>query len=228
MTIQETKLTKNHKSPVIPGYTTLRQDRDRDKGGGLITFVRHDLVFTELQPPKLITKSNIELQIIKIHLSPKKPLHIANIYIPPRNSNTQISTDDQETTNCFNYLLSLNNLIITGDINAHSEVWFSPNTDHRGSHILDLIQSSDQIILNLDTPTRVPSNPSQQPTSPDITTISSNLAALTTWRTTTNLASDHLPIITTINTKTSTIPQTNRCYKLPIIVKPTGQISPQQ
>ena len=212
ITIQETKLTNNSKTPNIPGYTTIRQDRGLNKGGGLITFVRHDLVFTELQPPQSIAKSKIEILTIKILLSPKKPLHITNIYIPPRDSNSQYSSDDQDITNCFSYLLSLNNLIITGDINAHSEVWHSPITDHRGSVIQDLIQTSDQIFLNQDTPTRIPPNTSQQPTSPDITTISSNLATFTTWQTTTALSSDHLSIFITINTKVSTLPKTNRCY----------------
>jgi RNA polymerase subunit RPABC4/transcription elongation factor Spt4 len=59
------------------------------------------------------------------------------------------------------------------------------------------------VILNTDTYTRTPSQINQQLTSPDITTISSNLANQATWETKTSLSSDHLPIIITINTKTN-------------------------
>jgi len=214
-TIQESKLTAKSKTPIIPGYSTIRKDRTQDKGGGLLTFIRHDIMFTETQIPASITnnKSHIELQVLKILLSNKKALHIANLYIPPRDPNSSYTIEDPEITNCFSFLLSLDNLIITSDANAHSDTWHSPTTDHRGTLIQDLIQNSDQIILNQNTPTRIPGNKNQQPTSPDITTISSNFAKFTTWQTITALSSDHIPIMITINTKANTIPQhTNRCY----------------
>src|SRR5437867_3280594 len=50
------------------------------------------------------------------------------------------------------------------------------------------------------THTRTPSQNTQQLTSPDITSISSNLANQTTWKTKTSLSSDHLSIIININT----------------------------
>ena len=56
--------------------------------------------------------------------------------------------------------------------------------------------------LNTDTPTRVPHTTRQQATSPDITTITTTLYNRTTWHTIHTLNSDHLPIITTINTRT--------------------------
>ena len=47
ITIQESKLTKTSKTPTIPNYTTLRKDRTINTGGGLITFVKNDITFTE-------------------------------------------------------------------------------------------------------------------------------------------------------------------------------------
>ena len=64
------------------------------------------------------------------------------------------------------------------------------------------MSNSERIILNTDTPTRVPHATLQQVTSPDITTISTTLYNRTTWHIIHALNSDHLPIITTINTRT--------------------------
>ena len=63
------------------------------------------------------------------------------------------------------------------------------------------------------TPTRVPNNAHQQPTSHDITIISSSLYNRTTWKTIHALNSDHLPILLTIQTDNKhTIQQNRRSY----------------
>jgi hypothetical protein len=75
-------------------------------------------------------------------------------------------------------------------------------SDQRGKLVADLIEDSDHTILNQNVHTRSSANQAQQPTSPDITTISSNLSDKTNWKlSTTPLRSDHLPIIITIKTK---------------------------
>ena len=201
--IQETKLNKARKSPQLPHYTTNRTDRQNSKtGGGLITFIHNSITYTEL-PPNPHNKGLIESQTFKIHLNTNKYLHVSNIYIPPRDTTNPLHTQEDEIiTASFTYLTSLSNSIITGDINAHSNLWHSPITDHRGTHIQDILNNSDHIVLNTNTPTRVPNNAQQQPTSPDITSISSSHYLHTTWQTTTALSSDHLPIVTTIDTKT--------------------------
>ena len=45
-------------------------------------------------------------------------------------------------------------LILTGDVNAHSTLWYSHTGDHRGQLISDIISNSEHITLNTDTPTR--------------------------------------------------------------------------
>src|SRR6476619_1721135 len=67
------------------------------------------------------------------------------------------------------------NSVITGDFNAHSNQWHFSITDHRGDHIASIIKSSSHSILNRNSHTRIPPNQNQQPTSPDIPTISSNI-----------------------------------------------------
>jgi hypothetical protein len=201
ITIQESKLTTKSKTPTIANYTAIRKDRTRDKGGGLITFIKNNITFTETTLPVTINQNTTEAQVTKLHLSQKKEMNIANIYIHPRTSTT--ASEDTDITNCFQHLTTIPNTIITADANAHSSLWHSHTTDHRGSLIEDIIQNSNHICLNTDTPTRLPLASNQKNTSPDITTISNNLLAHTTWTTKTALSSDHLPIIITINTKTN-------------------------
>ena len=68
------------------------------------------------------------------------------------------------------HILNTNNTILTGDFNAHHTLWHSTTTDNRGTLIADLINSSNQIVQNTNTPTRIPTNRNHQATSPDIST----------------------------------------------------------
>ena len=88
-------------------------------------------------------------------------------------------------------------------MNTHSSLWYSHTDDHRGQLISNIISNSEHITLNTDTPTRVPHTTLQQAISPDITTIFTTLYNRTIWHTIHALNSDHLPIMTTINTGTN-------------------------
>ena len=173
------------------------------KGGGLLAFVAHDLPFTEIAIPPHVKQlnTNIKIQIIKINLNSKKSVHISNFYIPPRNLNADHSQEDIAVTEYFRYVLSLESSIIFDDVNAHSQTWHSPTQDHRGQLIETILLESNQFFLNEDTPTRLPNNQNQNATSPDISTINSNLAQITSRQTLHKLSTDHLPIIITINAK---------------------------
>ena len=80
-----------------------------------------------------------------------------------------------------------------------STIWHSYTDDHRGQLIADVISNSDHILLNIDTPTRVPNTTLQHTSLSDITTVSNTLYNRTSWTTQHALSSDNLPIITTIN-----------------------------
>ena len=108
----------------------------------------------------------------------------------------------QHITNCMTHILNTNNTILTGDFNAHHTLWHSPTTDNRGTLIADLINSSNQIVLNTNTPTRIPTNCNHQATSPDISTASNTIYSNITWSTLNALNSDHNPIKISYNTKT--------------------------
>ena len=211
ITIQETKLKKQNKTPQIPTYSAIRTDRTNGKGGGLLTYIKHNITFSDTKIPNFINPINTELQIIQLHITHKKIYTIANIYIPPRNTTSpDHATCDADITSCIQYITNLPNSIISGDINAHSPIWHSHTTDHRGDLIADLLGNSDHITLNTNTHTRLPFAANQRPTSPDITSITTNLYNRTHWETLNALNSDHLPILTTINTRTNFRLQQNR------------------
>ena len=117
-------------------------------------------------------------------MTPTKKFQIANIYIPPSNTTNQNQTnEDNDITQCLNHITSTPNSILTGDINAHSTLWNSNTNDRRGNIIADIIQNSNHITLNTNTHTRFPYAKNQNPSSPDITSISSNLYPQTQWNT---------------------------------------------
>ena len=203
ITIQDTKLKPTHRTPYLKDYTAIRTDRTYKNGGGLMTYIKNDIIFTELKTPHTTNNKLTELQHIKIHLANHKHLNIFNIYIPPRDTtNPDHSNSQEDITNCMTHILNTNNTILTGDFNAHHTLWHSPTTDNRGTLIADLINSSNQIVLNTNTPTRIPTNRNHQATSPDISTASNTIYNNITWSTLNALNSDHNPIKISYNTKT--------------------------
>ena len=121
-----------------------------------------------------------------------------NIGLPPLARVMGVGRQQQQQ-HCIQYIKHIPHSVLTGDVNAHSTLWHSYTDDHRGHIIADVISNSDHITLNTNTPTRVPNTTLQQTSSPDITTVSNTLYNRTSWTTQHALASDHLPIITTIN-----------------------------
>ena len=149
--------------------------------------------------------------MVKVHINNTKHITIANIYIPPRDTtSTHYKTADTDIQHCRQYITNIPHSVLIGDVNAHSTLWHSYTDDHRGQLIADVINNSDHITLNINTPTRVPNTTLQQTSSPDITTVSNTLYNRTSWTTQHALSSDNLPIITTINIRHDYRLQQNR------------------
>ena len=96
-----------------------RQDRGRNKGGGLVTLIHESIPFTPLPAP--LNDDTTESQAIEIG-----NLTIVNTYIPP-------------STSCpNNYLPNFQSLfpsteaLVLGDFNAHDKLWHSNIEDNRG------------------------------------------------------------------------------------------------
>ena len=95
----------------------------------------------------------------------------------------------------FTIITNLSNTIITADVLT---LWYLSTKDHR-ELIEDILLNSNHITLSTSTPTCLPPNQTQQPTSPDITTVSANLHDCTCLQTICCLTSNHLPLLTTLN-----------------------------
>ena len=83
ITIQETKLKKHNKTPQIPTYSAIRTDRANGKGGGLLTYSKHNITFSDTKIPNFINPINTELQIIQLHITHTKNLHHRKYIHPP-------------------------------------------------------------------------------------------------------------------------------------------------
>ena len=143
--------------------------------------------------------SHLDQQNISITMPNRQQLHIHNIYIPQRSSCSAGHNASIAHLHC-NKEMSL----IVGDINAHHSRWdTNTNEDERCEQLADEIDAADYTILNENEATRLPTN--GRSTSPDISLASNDIALLSDWSVSTSLASDHLPILITINSKLYTI-----------------------
>ena len=101
--------------------------------------------------------------------------------------------------------------LIVGNINAHHSRWdANTSEDERGEQLADEIDAADYTILNENEATRLPTN--VRSTSPDISLDSDDIELLSDRSVSTSLASDHLPILITINSELSTIDGRRRTY----------------
>ena len=189
--VQETKLTATSALPAFPNYAVIRRDRLRGRGGGLIILVHHSITYQELPDTILPGDSVAERQTIAVEVN-GATLTICNIYIPPATSCPPGYSPDFHSL--FNHT---EDILIMGDFNAHDDLWYSSNADtaaaDRGARIVEALDSSTLMVINQDSPTRMPSNgPSS---SPDLTVTNSHLGLNASWHPITTLNSDHLPII---------------------------------
>ena len=84
--------------------------------------------------------------MVKVHINNTKPITIANIYIPPRNStSTHYKTADMHIQHCIQHIINRPYSVLIGDVNTHSTLWHSYTDDHRGQLISDVINYSDHI-----------------------------------------------------------------------------------
>ena len=189
--IQETKLTDTSSLPPFPNYAVLRKDRSQGRGGGLITLIHHSITYKEVYPNFFPGDTTIESQAYSIEVNGAELL-ICNIYIPPASSCPGGYTPDFNSI--FNYS---GDILIMGDFNAHDHSWYSSTLDERaaarGADIVNTLDGTALVVINEDTPTRMPAD--GLTSSPDLTITNSHLGINARWEPITTLNSDHLPII---------------------------------
>jgi len=180
--IQETFLKPNIPFLLHP-YNIERRDRTDGEKGGLATLIKQGIQYTVV--PHI---PDIEELTIAIKLQQQK-IYISNIYNPP---------DHKLDSNIYNQLCTLPNIILLGDLNAHSALLGGKTSSVTGKELEEIIDSNNLVALNDGSGTHLKQN--GELSAIDVTLASSNLAAKCDWKVHENtMGSDHFPIITSIN-----------------------------
>ena len=133
--IQETKLKHTHRTPNIPNYTAIRQDRQHGEGGGLITYIHHNTPYIEsTEHIRTLTQvdRHTELQAFEIKTGHNKQITLINTYIPPEHS-PGLPVNYTITLQALN---NLPNILLGGDFNAKHTDWYTPQDNtQRGEEI---------------------------------------------------------------------------------------------
>ena len=99
--------------------------------------IKDDITFTNINIPKAINTHNTELQPIKIHICKTKHITVANTYFPLRDTaSPHYNTVDKDIAYCIRHVSNIPYSILTGDVNAHTTLWYSHTDDHRGQPLL--------------------------------------------------------------------------------------------
>ena len=175
-------------------------DLHKNKGVGLLMLIKDTIPFvdnTAILPQSAYP--HLEQQGILIMMPNHHQMHILSICILPR------SCCSAGHNASIAHLLSDNKTsLIVEDINTHHSRWSTNTNEYEGDEQLaDNIDTADYIILDKNEATRLPTN--GRSTLPDINLVSNEIALLTDWSVSTSLASDHLPILITINSDLSTL-----------------------
>ena len=188
----------------IPGFSALRSDRTHSRSGilspnathasgGVVTFVRQGLSFSELSTSSLSSLDpHSDYVGVNIALNNSSSVSFLNVYAPPIRS----SPTDGRT---YSFSPSYRNLFVLGDFNCHHPLWDSIGTsDPCGEEVFGWVISSDLLPLNdPDTPTFLHRSSGNR-SSPDIPFAPSSLAFSGSWEVLQDLGSDHLPILLSV------------------------------
>ena len=95
--------------------------------------------------------------------------------------------------NSLDHRMMTTDTLILGDFNAHHSACYVSLKDTRDSQLENMLSCSNFGILNWDSPTRLPGN--TNPFFPYVSLASDSLITYTNWQTKTNIGSDHLSIL---------------------------------
>lgn len=183
--IQETWL-RPHLDFILPGYESVRFDRDGNQGGGCATFVRDGIPFRRIE-----TTTEIECVIIEIYKTDGH-LVVINLYNPCKSLSQETLEEIMRQGN--------GKEIWCGDFNAHNSLWGSKHTDRNGEAVEELMDVRQLVCLNNGNGTRIDIRTNTM-SCIDLTLVSNNMANSCEWKVkeSTSIGSDHFPILCSIN-----------------------------
>ena len=140
--IQESKLTLNSQTPIILNFTTVRKDRHRGQGGGLLTLIHKSINFSHgPDSPDTLADPHLEELTIRAMLR-NTDLIMTNVYIPTESSCTGGYNPS------LDHLMMTTDTLILRDFNAHHSLWYSSSTDSRGTMLESMVSGSNFGIIN--------------------------------------------------------------------------------
>ena len=168
------KSTKVRPPNSFPNNIAVRKNQPGvTSDGGLVTIIHHSIPFIHIPSDSLFHSDSITEHLFITATINNVPDKIHNIYI------STISSCPPNLTPNFHLLYNFrDNNIIMGDFNVHSPACYFQSSctlaEARGTVIAESLTNSNLLLLNLDSPTGVPSR--EDRTSPDITIASSHTA----------------------------------------------------
>ena len=190
--VQETKFRAGNRTPAFPGYVSVRADRDKRIGGGLLFLIKNTVVFEKLQD---ISRDGTETSSIRVRMDKKKWLTLTNVYIPPANSTTNAQL-------CAEIIPAMDNSLICGDFNAHSDTWdFIQPEDARGEELEVWATTKELTPLNDELQPTRHNRTTGNGSSPDVVFCGKEWlsACHDGWSIGEDLGSDHLPMMIVMN-----------------------------
>lgn len=185
--LSETRLCDSSKyQPRSPNYNCIRKDRGVGNGGGLIVFLHKNIIYSSIYLQRI--PQGVEIIGLKFHYD-QLWIHLFSLYIPP---NSQVKEEDLK--DLFRQMENFENCIITGDLNAHNDLWGSDLVNSRGNWLAGIITDCNFNVLNTGSPTRVHPSPGRISV-PDISLSSNDISLRINWETIQDVrGSDHFPM----------------------------------
>ena len=169
----------------INDYTIYRHDRLTHRGGGTALGIKNNIMGKQINFNNTILK---EYAVGFLAKTNQGEIAIISLYIAPSNDNLNIKL--------FEFLAKFKKLIIVGDLNAKSKLWYCLNDNKRGLELESVISKLNLSILNNRKPTFTKSNSIL-----DLSICSRSMRMIfATFKVLQDKISDHQPTLTTFNT----------------------------
>jgi ribonuclease HI len=157
-------------------------------------YIRTDISYAFIAPETMMNLDGVFSASACIKVNDNIYLNIMSVYLPqgPKENNTDwikiLSDKDKE------------NWVILGDFNAHSPMWERNCNSNTCNRFVETVTSSNFVLLNDGSFTRIPDVANHRPTAIDLSFVSPSLAIDCDWSVGDDcLGSDHLPITIVLN-----------------------------
>ena len=189
ISLNETYL-KPHDDFEIEGYRILRDDRLDRIGGGVALLIKNNIKGKQIEIDIPLTHDYVVGFLA--HTSYGE-IAIVSTYTPP---NYNISLNQA----LYKEIAKHRKLVILGDLNAKSKLWYNKKTDKRGLQLEEYLTLYDLHVLNNSKPTRIPYPNGRRTVNPSVIDLSicSNSMSKTfkEFQVLSHQISDHLPTLT--------------------------------